>query len=476
MDQGIGLRSRRPWVQIPPGPPTIKCEYLIKEIDDCIPWKMPRKKSSKYDNILPDVRRWLDNIERGSPLTAEVALRRLGRACELLKLTPKEVVTRAREDLKTFQDSLEDLVSRLEQENKAPQYIAGILKNVRSWLRYNDITLTRKIKIRNISATPTIEDEQVPSQEELARIFRNSSSRTRLAETLIAFADLRPESIGNYDGSDGLKLSDLPEVGIESGQVVFEKIPTMIVVKASLSKTRHKYFTFLSSEGCNYLKEYLEERIRKGEKLNPSSPLVEHERVESATKPFMLTRKITELIRKAMRKAGVYKRPYVLRAYAETQLIIAESKGKISHPYLQFIAGHKGDIEARYSTNKGRLPPDMIEDMREAYRQCEPLLSTIAQPTEQMTIIKEAKIEALKSIAKTVFGIDLLEVKTARENEENRNLTQDETIELFETEMKRTREQPDPQIVVEEKLLERYLKEGWQFVSVLPSQKILIRK
>jgi len=437
---------------------------------------MPRKESSKYDSILPDVRRWLDNIKRGSPLTAEVALRRLGRACELLQLTPKEMVTRANEDLKTFQDSLEDLVSRLEGENKAPQYIAGILKNIRSWLRYNDITLTRKIKIRNISSTPTIEDEQVPSQEELARIFRNSSSRTRLAEALMAFADLRPESIGNYDGSDGLRLSDLPEVKIEKEQVVFDKMPTMIVVRASLSKARLKYFTFLSTEGCTYLKEYLEERIRLGEKLTTTSPLITHERIEAAIKPFMLTRKITELIRKAMRKAGVYKRPYVLRAYAETQLIIAESKAKISHPYLQFIAGHKGDIEARYSTNKGRLPPDMIEDIREAYKRCEPFLSTVAQPTEQMTIIKEAKIETLKSIAKTMFGIDLLEVKVAKEKEENKELTQDETIELFESEMKKTREQPDPQVIVEEKELESYLKDGWQFVSVLPSRRVLIRK
>ena len=93
-----------------------------------------------------------------------------------------------------------------------------------------------------------------------------------------------------------------------------------------------------------------------------------------------------------------------------------------------------------------------------------------------MTIIKEAKIEALKSVAKSMFGIDLLEVKIAKENEENRELTQDETIELFETEMKKTREQPDPQIMVEEKQLESYLKDGWQFVSVLPSRKILIRK
>jgi hypothetical protein len=38
------------------------------------------------------------------------------------------------------------------------------------------------------------------------------------------------------------------------------------------------------------------------------------------------------------------------------------------------------------------------------------------------------------------------------------------------------REQPDPQIIVEEKELESYLREGWQFVSVLPSRRVLIRK
>ena len=111
-----------------------------------------------------------------------------------------------------------------------------------------------------------------------------------------------------------------------------------------------------------------------------------------------------------MRDAGVRIRPYVLRGSAETQLIIAESKGKISHPYLQFIAGHKGDIEARYSTNKSRLPPDMIEDMRAQYKACEPFLSTMSE-LEQSVVVKEAQIEALESIAKKLLGIDLLDVK-----------------------------------------------------------------
>ncbi len=437
-----------------------------------------QRPESKHAWLLKDdgVKRWYRNMERGSIITAEVSLRRLGKACELIDMTPKEMISQAKKNMKQFQNDLEDLVSKLENDGKAPQYVTGIMKVVKSLLSYNDITVTRKIKIRNASSTPTIENEQVPSQDELARIFRNSSSRVRAAEALIAFADLRPESLGNHNGFDGLKIGDLPELKVENKQVQFEKIPTRIIVRGPLSKTRQKYFTFLPSEGCAYLKEYLEARIRDAQELKPDSPLIEYERMSVKVKPHLPTRKITALIRKAMRKAGVYKRPYVLRAYAETQLIIAESKGKISHPYLQFIAGHKGDIEARYSTNKGSLPPDMIEGMRSAYKDCEPYLSTMAELTQQSTIVKEAKIEALKSVAKSMFGINLLDVKIARENNDKKQLDQDETIELFEVEIKKLREQPDPQLIVHENRLESYLRDGWQFVSVLPSQKVVIRK
>ena len=98
-------------------------------------------------------------------------------------------------------------------------------------------------------------------------------------------------------------------------------------------------------------------------------------------------------------------------------------KGKISHPYLQFVAGHKGDIEARYSTNKGRLPPDMIEEHEAGLQGVRAISWHVGQPLEQSTIVKEAKLEALKSIAKSLLGIDLLEVKIAKERELEKELT-----------------------------------------------------
>lgn len=90
------------------------------------------------------------------------------------------------------------------------------------------------------------------------------------------------------------------------------------------------------------------------------------------------TQLVTRDIREAIKLAGLNMRPYVLRGYFATALDISESKGLISHPWRMFIMGHKGDIEARYSTNK-RLPPDMIEEMREAYKKCAKYIETVSR-------------------------------------------------------------------------------------------------
>jgi len=106
------------------------------------------KGESKYAPFLedPDLKRWLSNLARGSAITSEVALRRISRASEILVLAPRGMVTMAREEKKTFQDALEDLVAKLLREGKSPGYVAGIIKAVKSWLRYNDIALTARSK------------------------------------------------------------------------------------------------------------------------------------------------------------------------------------------------------------------------------------------------------------------------------------------------------------------------------------------
>ncbi|MBS7638800.1 hypothetical protein KEJ49_08000, partial [Candidatus Bathyarchaeota archaeon] len=297
-----------------------------------------------------------------------------------------------------------------------------------------------------------------------------------------------------------------PELRIRGSTVEFEKVPTMIRVRASLSKTRLPYFTFLCSEGCTYLKEYLESRLMVGEELTPESPLIAPgERRVNATRKFLWSTKVGAILRGSrragkggptgIRGAGFDWRPYVLRAYADTALDIAESKGLISHPWRQFFMGHKGDIEARYSTNKGRLPPDMVEEMRAAYKRCEPYLQTISQGREEdpelttlRTMVESGVLDLSKPNVRNYLiqklGIEDAEVRVARMRESGldehtafaRIVCEELGIEPMRIEASKPESNDDPKRVISEDELERYLAEGWDVQTVLPSGRILIRK
>ncbi len=52
----------------------------------------------------------------------------------------------------------------------------------------------------------------------------------------MAFSGLRPESLGNHDGSDGLRLGDFVEAEIRPDGIEFTKVPTVLVVRRSPSK------------------------------------------------------------------------------------------------------------------------------------------------------------------------------------------------------------------------------------------------
>ncbi|MEM0133948.1 MAG: hypothetical protein QXU18_01795 [Thermoplasmatales archaeon] len=118
-----------------------------------------------------------------------------------------------------------------------------------------------------------MERGRIPEKAELSKILRTGSMRARLAISLLAFSGLRPKTLGNAEGKDGLKILDFREMKIQNGEVVLEKIPTMVSVRYTLSKAKNTYFSFLSQEGATYLKEYLESRIKEGDVLKPDSPL-----------------------------------------------------------------------------------------------------------------------------------------------------------------------------------------------------------
>lgn len=230
---------------------------------------------SKYTHLLEedkDIKRWYDNLEAKSVITATVYLRTLGLYFDTEKTTPKKILAEA--SSKSFRDDFTDFIRRLEKERKVGSYIERFKKVILSWTSYNNLDVKLKVNIKGASDTPTIANERVPSKDALARILRMASTRGRVSIAMIAFSGLRPESLGDYLETDSIRLGDFTEAKISAKGVEFGKVPTTVIVRRALSKARHPYFTFVDNESIAYIEEYLHERVKQGEKLTPQSPLL----------------------------------------------------------------------------------------------------------------------------------------------------------------------------------------------------------
>ena len=419
---------------------------------------------SKYENMMKDqkVKRWFENLKAKSILTATVYRRTLRLYCNLQNTTPDKILKEAKKP--DFRDTFMDFVRKLEKEGKAGSYIIRFKKVIRSWLKFNGINTVLDVNIANENVNPTIMDERVPTKEELSKLFRNASARGRVAISMLAFSGLRPESLGNYDGTDGLKLSDLKDFNIE--KMEFEKIPAIVHIRPNLSKGRNSYFTFISEEAAIYIKEYLDARIKEGEKLSPESPLLQLDTRGIKKNNFLRTNLVTRDIRDAIASAGLKMRPYVLRAYFATALDIAESKGLISHPWRMFIMGHKGDIEARYSTNK-KLPPDMIEEMRESYKKCTKFFETRISGISENDAKLYLQQQLLLAVGYKQDEIDKMDLSNIS-NEEFQNLLKNKvTGAMLNNGTK--------QKVVLITEVPNYIKKGYEFVAKLDDKTAIVK-
>ena len=315
--------------------------------------------------------RWKDNVANGSQVYADVSSRRLRAFCEDSQLSATELVALEPSDLRR---TLEDYLAREKRRGHSGEYIRTTLKAIRSWRLYNGKPYVEGLKVPNATLSPRVESETVPTQQDLHRVLLAAKPNERVAISLMAFSGLRPQAIGSYDGTDGLTVGDLPELRIEGKRVRFEKTPTLVRVRAKNSKAKHGYLSFLASEGCLAVQQYLEQRLIAGERIDASTDLVHPER---SAKKFIRALNVGDGVRRAMRAAGLDQRPYVWRTYFLSRLLEASNAGKVSDRYVEFWAGHTGDVTSRhYTTGRANLAASMIEDMRKAYARAESYLST----------------------------------------------------------------------------------------------------
>lgn len=419
-----------------------------------------------------DVRRWYNNVREGSQTTADTSIRRLGLFCEFVGKTPKDLLEL---DEKDRNDLLVDFVSTFRNHDgieRSGTYIQAMLKAVRSWYAFNGIPITRNVKIKGTNARPSLKNERVPTQDELRNIFLSGDSRERLACAIMAFSGVRPQVLGNYRGTDGLRISDIPEMEINDGIISFTKMPIKIRVRSELSKKENEYFSFIGEEGARYLKLYIEERIQGGEVINHNSPVMTpSKKAIRKSVPFITTTNIGDLIRNTIRRSGLVQRPYVLRKYFDTQLLQAESKTGLKRDYRVFWMGHTGDMEHEYTLNHGILSEEIIEDMRNQYSKSVKFLETEDHGMKEEDVAKitsNTMRETAIMILETTYGMTLSDKEKEELLELDVNDLQDRLRKIFSDKKAEILNNGNRHKTIPEKELETYLNKGWELVQIYP--------
>ena len=446
---------------------------------------------NKHSKLLDDdkVLDWYKAGKRTSVLNADVSLRNLGLFCERMNTTPKAILEMARNG--ELRQVFREYMKMMEDQKMAGSYIVKYKTALNSWIRHNDISFRIADKIQESDKYRTVFHEKVPSQADLLTIIRNASKRGRVAISLMAFSGMRPESIGDYEGTDGIRLGDIEGLNLKT--LEFEKSPAIITVRDSLSKTRDEYFTLIGDEGITYIKEYLIDRQREGEIFNKDTPLIRFRWGKDTKRDVPRTLLITREIRDAMRKAGFDDmRPYVLRRCFASALSIGEMHGYITHEWRQFIMGHKGDMEAHYVNAKGNLNDEIKQVVRDSYERCLDLLESSPRArADSSKVYYEAMIDSieitkgitLNSDERTrLMGLDFNAFKDelkkivdgSGNDSRNEGIDPEKSAKIDRLALSKTSNRPR-QKVIPVNLIEAYISEGFEFINSIPGNKAIVR-
>lgn len=433
--------------------------YASQDIINCL-------KTKKVDE-------WYENLRAKSETFCETYLRNFGLWLEWIDESPESVTNLARDGYEAFKSKISDRIRQMERTGKLGSYISVTLKALMSYLKFRNVSIKLNLNIRCENENPTIENQVPPSKDNLKKVLRRPSTRTRVAISLMAFTGIRPRVMGDINGNDGLVLRDMPELILET-KITFSDMekPSMLNVKGFLSKNRKKYLTFLGREVKEYIVEYLNERKNNGKELGPESPLIQiqekgwrkHRNYVEEPHKFFMTTLILMDIKQMILDSGFKWRPYIFKNYYSAQMDMAENKEIISHSLRQFLIGHNGTITDSYA--RKTLTTEQIEEYRDIFKRFEPFVETDVKglPDEYIRQTREPLILAMNKW----MHLELTEEQVS----EVIALDQDEFQQWIngvsekEPDSKKTGGQRH--VEVNAKDLMSYLDQGYELVSFYP--------
>lgn len=406
----------------------------------------------KVNEILKDsdTKEWVETI--GSESARTNYPKHLAEYLLYRKVTIKTLVQNFKEDenkeIKNLQAFANHMLKKL-----APGTVANYIAVVKNRMQYDGVPFTRNVKIQNRTSHPTVENEVVPTKDQIIAFLRNAKPATQVIISLISFLGFRFKVIAD------IRVKDFPEMRISDGKIIFEKIPTRVKVRKELSKNGKEYQTFLIETGCMIIKNSLEIRMKKGEQLDSDSLLVPTECKNTTVRQRAkaVARRLTTVFAKVQYES----RPYSLKNFFATALM----NSGLEQNWQTFFMGHTGPVQNTYSVQR-QQPAEQIEKMRKIFK----------EKIEPHLVPQESNVDAsvrkeFKKFAKAM-GVEV-------SNNANSDETMEEVALLYKSALddisKRKNQPKITQKRITEAELDSHLNDGWELHSTLPSGDLVVK-
>jgi len=349
-------------------------------------------------------------------------------------------------------DVLRRFVRSLQEEGLAPKTVRFYLSLLIRMLRMAGADIKSELLRYRVPlpAGRIVKTDRAPTVDELKRILAVMGPRNRVLFLMLA--------------TTGMRLSECLQLRL--GDLHLDEDPPYVDVRTAKNGILRR--VYLTRECVEALKAYLGRRIKEDpptawlwpRRGNPSKPL---QKTHAQQYWYAALRRVGLDIRDSS-GLGYQLHIHSLRKFYRTQL----ERAGVSRTVISLWMGQVTGLDVNYFRPS---EPQLVEEWRKA----EPLL-TLSGAEDVEKLKKSVVLEAMRRLAE-LFGIDPVKVRIEKQRKLGREPTPDEEIETIQNEIKKLRAgNSDPKKIVREEELEHYLSEGWEFVSVLPSGRILLKR
>jgi len=425
---------------------------------------------SSVQNLLDHLRLY----KSGSEKSREEYCNVLARFCRDMNMDPDNLVSLPREKLEELvQEHINKIKLAIDSRGPSTRYVNVILFCLKAFFRVNGFNRDNgtELRLKEYYQAPRVRNrpEYVPELKEANLMAeRAGNKRNRAIISTLLSSGLRNSALR------AIKVKDIwEELSAGHENLVIRVEPEWNGRIPGACKNKIPYYTFTSRTATEAIKDMLEERRWRFGELNGEEPLFisEHNKIQKRDRRFkpLSATEIRQIVKKTAQQAipkqwknvTVHTFRKVFESVLRSPLVDGD---RLDHKDQEFLMGHKlkGSEDAYYDRTK-------VKRMRE-------LFSKLIFDDRI-----SSKVEGLNVIRKLarLHGIDPNEVRRRREAALGRSLTLQEEEEILESEIKmqlsRSTEIKEEQKVIPEEELEKYLTEGWVFVSAF-NQKIIVKR